>query len=149
MKAKTTWIVVADEKSVRVFQTIGIGKGFDEIEGRHPTAAPLPDRELVSDRPGRAFDSKGAGRHSMEYRTSPKRIEERKFARKVAKWLIDRERRHHFDRLAIIAPPRMLGDLRREIPGELNSKVFREVAKDFINEPSAKIAKHFTQLGLV
>jgi len=149
MKAKTTWIVVADEKSVRVFQMIGIGKRFDEIEGRHPTAAAAPGRDLVSDKPGRAFDSRGTGRHAMEYRTPPKRTEEKKFAREVAEWLGDRERRRLFDRVAIIAPPKMLGDLRREIPGGLNSKVFREVAKDFVNESSAKIAKHFDQLGLV
>ncbi|MBC8338922.1 MAG: host attachment protein [Alphaproteobacteria bacterium] len=149
MKAKTTWIVVADEKAVRVFQTIGFGKGFDERKGSYPAAEPVPDRELVSDKPGRAFDSRGFGRHAMEFRTSPKRTEEKKFARKIAEWLIDEDRRHHFDRLAIIAPPKLLGDLRREIPGGLNSKVFREVAKDFVNESSAKIAKHFDQLGLV
>jgi len=148
MKTKTTWVVVADEKKVRVFEAIGRGRGFDELRSPTPSAVPRPARELMSDKPGRGFDSGGAGRHSMDYRTSPKRTEEKKFAHKVAEWLGEGENRHCFDRLAIIAPPKMLGDLRQEIPDSLRSKVFREVAKDFANEPSLKVAKHFDRLGL-
>lgn len=142
MKPRTTWIVIADHAKVRLFQNFGIGNGIEEIDGPESSASSLPARELASDRPGRAFDSKGAGRHAMGYRTPPDRVEKQKFARSVARWLDERGRLSQFDRLAIVAPAKMLGDLRKEISGDTQSKVFQVLAKDLVNEPATKIAQH-------
>ncbi len=142
MKPRITWIIIADHAKARLFQNFGIGNGIEEIDGPASIASPLPARELASDRPGRVFDSKGRGRHAMGYRTPPDRIEKQKFARSVARWLNERGRLSQFDRLAIVAPAKMLGDLRKEISGDIQSKVFQVLDKDLVNDPAIKIAQH-------
>ena len=63
MKRPVTWILIADGSRAKVFKVAGKGKieEKDEMAAAHP-----PTRDLVSDRPGRTFDSLGDGRHAKE-----------------------------------------------------------------------------------
>ena len=59
------WVLVADQSRARFFTVADSRSALQDMgELVHPEAR---DREqtLTSDRPGRAFDSKGQGRHAM------------------------------------------------------------------------------------
>lgn len=45
---------------------------MEELEGLKHPASRAHERDLISDRPGRSFDSFGSGRHAMEEEVSLK-----------------------------------------------------------------------------
>jgi hypothetical protein len=53
------WVIAADSTACRIFAA-------------GAPAGPLREQDLVSDLPGRTFDSKGAGRHAKQVPVGPK-----------------------------------------------------------------------------
>jgi hypothetical protein len=69
----TKWVVVAESSRVLAFQQAGLA--MEELEGLMHPASRAHERDLISDRPGRSFDSFGSGRHAMEEEVSLKQRE--------------------------------------------------------------------------
>lgn len=134
-----TWIVVADGARARVFVNDGVGKGVEERVDRAFVGSRRLNQDIQADRPGRAFDSAGQGRHAMEPKTDPHRHEEREFIREFVGWLSDEVRSGAVDRLVLIAAPQTLGDLRQLLPKPLAAKVTGEIAKDLTRATPADI----------
>ncbi|MCK6454243.1 MAG: host attachment protein [Alphaproteobacteria bacterium] len=146
MPRPTMWILVADAARARVFRLERPGSRLAPALDRELVADNVPSHELASDRPGRSFDSAGQGRHAMEPPTDPKRYEKQRFARQVVE-LLDAQRRHNaFARLAVVAAPQMLGDLRAAMADELRKIVELEIAKDFSKLSSDQIEQHLQEL---
>ena len=141
-----TWVVVADGAHARIFVNEGVGKGVQELEDRAFVGSRLRDRDIQADKPGRAFDSHGEGRHSMEPRTDPHKHEEREFTRTVVEWIAAKSQEGQFDRLVLIAAPHALGDLRDLMPKTLASKVTAEIAKNLVRAPVADIESHLADV---
>ncbi|WP_299437039.1 host attachment protein [uncultured Rhodospira sp.] len=142
MTKPTTWVLVADAQRARLFEVEAGGRRL----GRSPlwetsTDVP-PSREITSDRPGRTFDSGGEGRHAHEAPTDPQRLEKYRFARTVAEALGDGQRREQFARLIVVAPPKMLGDLRHELTDAVQQRVVAEYDKDLSKLPPEDIERH-------
>lgn len=138
---KHYWIVVADAGRACMFSHRGMAEGVEPVEGgilenrslhRHA-------RDAKSDRPGRAFDSVGHARHSIEPTSDPHRQEEEAFAGTVAAFLAEKLAGRHFDQLIIVAPPRFLGDLRRALDPAVAKHVVKEVAHDLLKLPSTEL----------
>jgi protein required for attachment to host cells len=134
-----TWIVVADSAHARIYATDGIGKELAVVPGGTLDSPNLKGSEIVSDRPGRSFDSEGQGRHAMESEEDPRRHENLEFVREVAKLLEDRAKRNAYDRLVLVAPPRTLGDLRDALDKNAKSRIAAEIDKDLIAFPAEEI----------
>lgn len=142
MKSITTWILVADGSQARIVRHTGPGLGlepvFDELlHGRN-----LPDREIMADRPGRAFDSAGQGRHAMEPVTDPHEHDKQVFIRDIAALLDKESKQGRYDRLVIVAPPKALGYLRQELSDHVQSKVTGELGKDLVHVAPHDLARH-------
>lgn len=133
MKAVRTWILVADGGRARLLQNDGPGKGISSVAGTDYVNDVIPDREILSDRPGRSFDSAGEGRHAMEAPSSPQRVSKAAFAKHVMEDLESKRAAGAFDRLLIIAPPRALGDLRQHFTQKLKDALVGEVNKDWLH----------------
>ena len=72
-------------------------------------------RELTTDRPGRAFDSKGPGRHAVSGGSvSPKEHEASKLCSELADEIETARVQGRFDRLVLVATPSFLGELRKD-----------------------------------
>lgn len=95
----------------------------------HPEGR-LHEQDLVSDRPGRTFDSQGTGRHAKEVEVGPKKHEAIVFAGRIAERLEAGRVRNAFDKLALIAPPEFLGLLRDALNPQLRALVLHEVDKN-------------------
>ena len=141
-----TWVVVADGARARVFVNEGVGKGVHELEDRAFVGSRRQNQDIQADRPGRAFDSAGQGRHSMEPRTDPHQHEEREFLRDVVSWLSEHGQNNDFERLVLIAAPRALGELRSLLPKPLSAKVVGEIAKDLTHSGPADIESHLGEV---
>lgn len=139
-----TWIVVADGARARIFVNEGVGKGVSELADRAFVGSRRLNQEIQADRPGRAFDSAGQGRHAMEPKTDPQRHAEREFVRTFVGWLDEEARAARVDRLVLIAAPKTLGDLRELLPRPLAAIVAGEIAKDLTRATPEDIG---TQIG--
>ncbi|TLM74423.1 host attachment protein [Microbulbifer harenosus] len=106
------WVLVANHTHARVFEAEKRAGSLTEIESLVYPEGRMKGRELLSDAPGRAFDSKGQGRHAMEEPTSLRKQGARKFARDIAHALERGRQQGRFDRLYIVADPSMAGSLR-------------------------------------
>ena len=143
MKAKTTWVLVADAGSARVYAAGGVAGGLSAVGGGAFHAPRSHGRDVYSDRGGRSFDSLGGQRHAMEPPTDPVVQGRRKFVREIVAWLDDPARAEAFDRLAIAADPKTLGELRDALPAKLRGKLAAALPKDLTKATPAKIAAAF------
>ncbi len=131
MPNRTMWVVVADGARARILEgDPRVGKlelAMPELVGR----AREKGAELLADRPGRSLDSSQVGnRHAMEPSTDPKEVEKQRFARELATTLESACNEGRFARLMLVAPPKMLGELRDLLPEKVKEKIVREVDKD-------------------
>lgn len=125
----TVRIVVADERDATFFDLTKPRAPLEARGSLHNDAA-RPDRELETDRPGRRFGGTHGNRHAVDGERSTQRHETQLFAKQVCQALDGARTRQEFDRLVIIAAPRMLGMLREALPAPCQAVVAAEVAKD-------------------
>jgi len=142
MKAKTTWILVANGTQAFIACNLGPGHGLEKSLEHEFEGPNLANREIMADAPGRSFDSAGRGRHSMEPHSDPRRHNQQVFAHDIAQYLGAAAERHAFERLVLVAAPQMLGDLRKCLPESARAKVTSELAKDLVHVPLHKLSDH-------
>ena len=147
MKAKITWIVIADGNQAKLFEHAGPGKGLKPLSDLNFEQEPLKAQEIMADKPGRSFASAGPGsRSSMEYSSDPVAVRERRFAEKLADLLNRKQQEGRFDRLVIAAAPAALGDIRPALSEQVRQTVIAEMPKDLTNAPIPKLAEHLDGL---
>jgi len=146
MKAKTTWILIADGAQAKVFEHLGPGKGLRAVDDMKFEQEPLQAQEIMADRPGRSFASAGRARSAMEYSSDPVAVRERRFVEHVAEELDRRLQKGAFDRLIVAAAPTALGDLRPAFSKGVKETIMAELPKDLTNIPTAKLEAHFAEV---
>lgn len=139
-----TWILIADAAHARVLETGGSGKPLVPVPAFTVSQALPPSRELGSERPTRTHDSTGDSRHGVEPHTDPRRELKRKFATLVVEKLEAAMAAHAFDRLVLVAPPAMLGDLRKALTEPLIGRVVAEIDKDLVKVADRDVRAHLT-----
>lgn len=96
------------------------------------------DRDQKSDAPGRSFSSVGNSRSSMQ-EVDFHALEEERFAAQTADMLKRRALRRDFEALVVVAPPRILGALRKRYHKEVSDRIAAEIPKDLVSHPVAAI----------
>lgn len=99
-----------------------------------------PTRAQGTDRPGRSISSVGAARSAMQEADWHYLAKER-FASELAEALYRHAHANHFDSLVIIAPPKILGNLRRAFHAEVTERIIAEIPKELTSHPVAEIEK--------
>jgi protein required for attachment to host cells len=135
-----TWIVIGDGEKALFLRNEG-----DERFPNFATVRVLqhenpPTREQGTDRPGRYEDGLGPQSSAVE-NTDWHRIEKTRFARTIAETLYAAAHRGDFKKLVMVAPPHVLGDLRKEYHKEVAERVVAEVDKTLTNHPVREIER--------
>jgi protein required for attachment to host cells len=134
-----TWVLVADGQKALLLENIG-DADLPVLEVRRIAEQDNPaTSEQGTDRPGRASDGPSGHRSALQ-ETDWHRLAEGRFAHDLAEMLLGNSRR--YDRLILAAAPRVLGELRKEIHGEVAGRIVAEVATDLTNHPVDEIAAH-------
>ena len=136
-------IVVADQSEAAFYELEQRDMPPQFIQRLTDPQAHLHDRDFKSDRPGRVFDHapsahgrRGAvAHHSTGGELNPRKVEARRFARRVIQALDEARRRDQYDRLVIMAPPAFLGLLREEMLPAVHTLLRAEIGKDLVHEP--------------
>jgi protein required for attachment to host cells len=103
-----------------------------------------PEKSFASDRPGRAFDSFGSGRHAMASSETGRHHEARKFARQVADYLNAGIAANSFNNIVLISSPAFLGLVRPELSEAARRAVVHELARDLTDLDADAIRHYFT-----
>ncbi|RUV30374.1 MULTISPECIES: host attachment family protein [unclassified Mesorhizobium] len=126
------WIVVADGEKALFLENRGDTQYPDlqvvqEMEQANPAT-----REQGSDRPGRYSDGPSVHRSAVED-TNWHRLGKEHFADEIAERLYKLAHRGAFKEMVLIAPPQVLGDMRRKLHKEVAEKITVEISKTLTN----------------
>ncbi len=142
--SKDTWIVVANRSVARLMKYERPGQPLTELETiTHPPGR-LHEGDLVSDKPGRAFDSQGQGRHAETTDVLPSEHEADKFAVEVAERLRMARVEHECDALVLIAAPAFLGTLRDHLDDATRKLVIQEIDKNLAHHDASQIQQQLS-----
>ncbi len=135
-----TWIVVADGARASILNYEGPNKPLAQVQGGALAHINEPSRDLASDKEGSIFTSPGGSRSTRDFPTDPHEFEKVKFAGEIVDFL--EKHSTWFERLVLVSPPKMLGELRRQLPDTIKDKIYREVDKELANIPVDQLPKH-------
>jgi len=137
-------IVVADERQANFFDAVtpkapltARGSLINESGGKK-------DIELETDRPGRRYGgtngvSHGSGQvqghhHGVNGERSTEQHDLTIFAKEVARRIDAGRARNEFDKLVLVAAPKMLGLLRQSLPTPSQSLLAEAISKDIVHQ---------------
>lgn len=140
-----SWILVADAARARIFSVDSPRASLQALDQLVSPKAKLRDRDFNADRPGRAFDSHGEGRHAMGTHNSPKEQDAIRFANEVVDHLEKGRTANKFDRLILVAEPHFLGLLRQAVKPALKQMITLEINKDLSKANEQTIRDHLPE----
>lgn len=139
------WIVVAEQSQARFFLVDKVDEPLVELARLDHPIAHKREGELVSDRPGRSFNSVGAGRHAMDPEVEHKEQEAMRFAGEIVDRLEKARGRGDVDEITLVAGPQFLGLLRQKMSAALGEIVRREIPKNLGQYDAREIREHMEQ----
>ncbi|MGB8222133.1 MAG: host attachment protein [Polyangiales bacterium] len=143
-----TWILVANDAGARLFDGRGRGEGLELVETiEHPDGR-ARNRDVDSDRPGRAFRKNSADprRAAMGSSESPHDQIIAEFARTLCNKLRLARTQNQYGRLVLVAPPRLLGLLRSSLDGPTAQLVIGSLNKDLASSDEAELIEHLREM---
>jgi protein required for attachment to host cells len=134
------WLMVADGEKALFLKNEGDAARPDfqtvcEMEQENP-----PTREQGSDRPGRYSDGPSVHRSAVDD-TDWHKVGKVRFADEIADLLYRMAHRGDFKEIILIAPPLVLGELRKKLHQEVSDKVVGEIPKTLTNHAVFDIEK--------
>ena len=140
-------VLVADGRKMLFFRNHGDENQIDLRTEAHDERTDAKDSELKTDLAGTAAHGAGAagrgigavggghvGRPTME-ETDYHQQDEDKWVKDAAEELKKRALRNDFDALVIIAPPKALGVLRKELHKEVGRRILKTINKEMTDRP--------------
>ena len=131
-----TWVMVADAHGANVFAYVQKTDPWQPIQHLKEDGTGAPETGNFGPK---ASEHKGAlhGHGS----NSPKETKERRLAHAIAHALERGMADHAFRALVLVAPPKLLGELRENLSRGLQAKIVAEIHKDYAHLPVGEIAE--------
>jgi len=139
--AAKMWLLVADQARARLFRVDDANGSLHELQDVIDPEGRARDQDLVTDRPGRTFDSASHNRHAMEPSTDPVETETIRFAKRLAAKLEEGRVAGSYQRLGLVAAPEFLGHLRKSLSKATTRCVALEVDKDLSRADADSLRK--------
>jgi protein required for attachment to host cells len=127
-------VLVADGRKMLFFRNHGDENQIDLRTEAHDARKDRKDRDIKTDAPGTTRQSAGYG-HSTYEETDFHQQEEDRWVKDAADELKARVLRNDFDALAIVAPPKALGVLKKCLHKEVERRVVCVVDKEMTGRP--------------
>jgi len=142
------WVLVGDGRKALFLRNEGDADLLDLRRASVRLDDNPATREQGSDAPGRAMASVGGARSAVET-TDWHDLAEHRFAESVAAEINEAVRSGACKEIVLVAPPKVLGDLRKSLNGEALKHVKGEVAKDLTRHRIGDIEQILVKLGKV
>jgi protein required for attachment to host cells len=135
------WFVIADGGHAR-FVRPASDNALHTFQAVDSVTLHKRDHDLVSDRPGRAFESGAAARHAYTPRTDPHEMAKDQFTREVARMINATSAADGFHDLVVVAPSHVLNELTECLDPATKAKLLGSLAKDLVNTPDHQLWPH-------
>lgn len=138
MRSVRTYILVANEVEARMLENDGIGEGVHQFSHITVDESGVLHHEFAA-KPVSTQAAHGptAG---VEPRTSLREVNRHAFAEYLTELVEAAFSTKDYDRLIVVAGPKMLGELRDTLAGK--AEVYAELGENLVNTPTNEIAKH-------
>ena len=132
------WVLVGDGKKALFLHNEGDAEilNLRRVEVRQQVNPPT--RDQGSDAPGRGHSAFGT-RHGSVGGTDFHQVEEDRFAAVLAEQVNRGAQDNVFKEIVIVAPPKCLAEIRRDLSPEAQRRVVAEIAKDYTHHPIPQI----------
>ena len=127
-------VLVADGRKLLFLRNQGDDAQIDLRTEAHDEREDLKDSDLKTDAPGTVQQSAGYG-HSTYDETDFHDQEEERWIKDAAAEINKRALENDFDALVIVAPPKSLGLLRKELHKEAEKRVLATINKEMSGRP--------------
>lgn len=127
-------VLVADGTKVLYLRNQGDENQIDLRTESHDQREDRKDRDIKTDAPGTTKQSGGYGRSTYE-ETDFQQQEEDRWVKDAADELKARVLRNDFEALAIVAPPKALGILKKALHKEVEKRIVCTVNKEMSGRP--------------
>jgi protein required for attachment to host cells len=127
-------VLVADGRKMLFFRNHGDESQIDLRTEGHEARHQRKNREIRTDAPGTVRQSFGSNRPAYEEADFQQQEEDR-WIKEAAEELKARVLRNDFDALAIIAPPKALGFLKKNLHKEVEKRIISTVNKEMSGRP--------------
>ncbi|MBX3532409.1 MAG: host attachment protein [Rhizobiaceae bacterium] len=138
--AHDIWVVVADGEKALFLRNEGDAEYPNLQVMRELNEENPPTREQGTDQAGRFHDGPSPHRSATE-ETDWHRIAKERFADEIAGRLYKHAHRGDFEKLVIVAPPLVLGEMRQRLHKEVADRVEAEISKTLTGHPVDQIEK--------
>ena len=139
--ANNTLVLVTDGRKTLFFRNEGDVNQIDLRTESHDEREDAKDSEMKTDAPGAIGQSAGySGRVAYE-ETDFHQLEEDRWAKQAAEEVNRRALTNDFEALAIIAPSKTLGELRKQLHKEAARRVVCEIPKEMTGHSIPDIEK--------
>ncbi len=140
-----TWVLVAHRGGARVFESKGPGKGLNLLHDIPHPEGRLKNKDIGADKPGRSFDSRGQGRHSLSSEQEATEHLAEQFAKHLSALLDDGRHRQRYAKLVLVAEPRFLGSLRAALSSPTAALVTATLGKDLGGVEPHNMPRHLAE----
>ncbi len=132
--ANNALVLVTDGRKTLFFRNHGDENQIDLRTEAFEEREDAPDRDIKSDAAGSSKQSNGFGRPALG-ETDFHQLEEDRWAHSAAETVNKRVLTNDFDALAIIAPPKTLGVLRKKLHKEAERRIVCQLPKEMTKRP--------------
>lgn len=122
-------VLVSDGRHARLLRNQGTPTKPQLIVEKAIDRVNPPTREQGTDKPGRKHGTDGNARSAVE-QTDWHHQDEQRFAAEIAELLYKLGHAGNYEELVVVAPPKMLGDLRAKFHPQVKGAVIAELARD-------------------
>ena|SRR5581483_728061 len=141
MKPVKTLYVIADGGRAR-FVERGENGEFHTLTSFVSSELHERSHELGLDRPARVKESANSARHAVEPRRDLHLAAKEDFVKAVAGEIDAAHGRKRFDKLVLVAPPRVLTELKERLSNAMAKLAADSVQKDLTKVPDHDLAEH-------
>lgn len=134
-----SWIIVADAAYARVFASMGASEQLQEVHVLDHPESQMHTRQLRTGGKGEVMDSAGFGQHQSDPQTSQSEKHAAHFARELCEFLHKQRINEAFNRLVLVAEPKMLGRLRANLDPRTAQMVAGSVDKNWVGHDVGQI----------
>ena len=136
--------VIADGGHAR-FVRPATDNALHTFEAVDSTTVHKRDQDLVSDSPGRAFESGTVARHAYTPRHDPHDMAKDRFAHAVARRINEDLAADVFNELVVVAPSHILSELTGALDAPARAKLLGSVAHDLVKTPDDELWPHLKE----
>lgn len=133
-----TWVLIADGEKALFLRNDVAAENPDLNVVRLEEQDNPSDRAQSANRPGRMNDGGPSQRSAVDH-TDWHELAKERFAHDLADILYAQAHKGAFDKIVLVAPPQVLGELRDTLHQEVRNKVVAEVDKTLTNHPLDEI----------